>query len=502
MSDTGNQKDPNQKDGQDRNPAERDIDKRNPAPGALQTPPGERTGAKQQAKPGPAPGKKLDMNEFDLRKLDLTRKYDDDFSAADGTSFTDHILLYAIASLMVIAVAWACIATLDEVSRGDGKVIPSTEVQTVQNLEGGIIEQFFVHEGDEVQVGTKLLQMRNVQAKADFQASNQKYLGLVATTTRLQAEASNTPLVFGAEVKQGAPQSVSAEQNAFDANKKQMDSQASVLRDQLSQKEQEVSELSRRISDTSSMLNLAVEEKNMVEPMVEKGAANKKELLEVRQRIASQSTELNALRLAVPRSASAVKEIKSRLDSLNSDFKATAQKELAEKTIELNTIKQTLAAYQDKSERTEILSPVHGTIKDLKMTTAGGVAKPGETIMEIVPLEDQLVVEARIKPSDIAFIHPGQRAIVRLTAFDFGIYGSLDGEVTEVSPDSITNEKGESFYRVRVKTKQSRVQRGDKILEVKSGMQATVDIVTGEKSIMRYILKPFVKAAGSAMRER
>jgi len=496
--------DPNQKNGQDRNPAEDKIEKRNPAPGAFQTPPGERSAAagKPQPAPGVAPRKKVDMNEFDLRKLDLTRKYDDDFSSADGTSFLDHALLYAIAGLMFAFIAWASIATLDEVSRGDGKVIPSSEVQAIQNLEGGIIEQFYVHEGDEVQVGQKLLQMRNVQAKADYQATLQKYYGLVATTTRLQAEASGGALTFGDDVKKAAPEAVTAEQNAYDANKRQIENQSSVFRDQLSQKEQEVSELQRRISDTSGQLNLAVEEKNMVEPMVEKGAANKKELLEVRQRIAQQQTELNGLRLAMPRSNAAVKEIKSRLDSLASDFRATAQKELAEKTIELNTIKQTLAAYQDKTERTEITSPVHGTIKDLKMTTAGGVAKPGETIMEIVPLEDQLIVEARIKPSDIAFIHEGQRAIVRMTAFDFGIYGSLDGEVTEVSPDSITNEKGESFYRVRVKTKQSQVRKGDKVLTVKAGMQATVDIVTGERTILKYILKPFVKAANTAMRER
>ncbi|MDE1153540.1 MAG: HlyD family type I secretion periplasmic adaptor subunit [Micavibrio sp.] len=476
----------------------------NPAPGALQTPPKPKSaGAGQGAKlPVANAGKKLDMSSLDLRKLDLTRKYDDDFAASDGVAWRDHVMLYTIGGLLLIALAWANIATLDEVSRGDGRVVPSSEVQAVQNLEGGIIEQFFVHEGEEVKEGQVLLQMRNIQAKADFDATTQKYLGLMATLARLTAESSGTVLGFPDEVKQGAPDSVRAEQNAYDANKKQIDNQSMVFQDQLSQKQQEVNELNRRIADTSSVLSLANDEKNMVEPMVAKGAANKKELLEVRQRIASQSAELNGLRLALPRSQSAVKEVKSRLDSLNSDFRAAAQKEFAEKTIEFNTIKQTLAAYKDKSERTEIKSPVHGMIKDLKLTTVGGVVKPGETIMEIVPSEDQLIVEARIKPSDIAFIHEGQRAIVRLTAFDFGIYGSLDGEVTEVSPDSIVNDKGESFYRVRVKTAQTQVHRGGKTLDVKAGMQATVDIVTGEKTVMRYILKPFNKAAQTAMRER
>lgn len=447
--------------------------------------------------------KKLDMSEADLLKLDLTRKYDDDFSDADGIAWRDHFLLYTIAIFFSLFFAWANFATLDEVSRGTGQVIPSSEVQAIQNLEGGIIDEFLVKEGEVVEKGQTILRMRNVQARADFEATMQKYLGTLATTERLKAEAEGKEsFEFSEEVQKGAPSSVLEEQNAFNANKKRQRDQASVLRDQLSQKEQEVAELTRRISDTGGVLKLAVDERNMVEPMVEKGAANKKELLQIKQRIASQSAELNGLRLALPRSQSAVKEVKSKLDSLTSDFRAAVQSQLAEKTIELNTIKKTLAAYKDKSERTEIKSPVMGTVKDVKITTVGAVARPGETIMEIVPLEDDLIVEAHIQPRDIAFIHPGQKAIVRLTAFDFSVYGSLDGEVEEVSPDSIINEKGESYYRVRVKTAEKAMKKDGKTLEVKPGMQASIDIVTGEKTIMAYLIKPFSKAAQIALRER
>lgn len=447
--------------------------------------------------------KKLDFSDYDLRKLDLARKYDEDFSGSDGISWRDHAMLYVIFGLMAIFLVWANIATLDEVSRGDGKVIPASEVQAIQSLEGGIIDEFLVHEGDEVKEGQVLFRMRNIQAKGDFDATMQKYLGLSAVTTRLMAESEGKDaLEFSDDVRKGAPESVSAEQKAFDANRRQQENQASVLRDQASQKQQQVEELQRRISDTSGMLKLAIDEKQMVAPMVDKGAAAKKELLQIEQKIASQRAELNGLQLALPRSKSAAQEMQSRLNSLKSDFKASAQKELAEKTIELNTVKQTLAAYRDKSERTEVKSPVHGTIKDVKVTTTGGVAKPGETIMEVVPLEDVLLVEARIQPRDIAFIHQGQKAIVRLTAFDFSIYGSLEGEVVEVSPDSIANEKGEAFYHVRVRTKQTKVTRAGKDYDVMPGMQATVDIVTGEKTVMKYLTKPFMKAANEAMRER
>lgn len=468
----------------------------------VQLPPGLKIGA--GPKPGAKPAqKKVEMSEYDLRKLDLTRKYDDDFSSADGLSFRDHLLLYAVGGVMAVFLIWANVATLDEVSRGDGRVVPSSEVRAIQNLEGGIIDEFLVKEGDTVEEGQVLLRMRNIQARADYDATMQKYLGILAATERLDAEAKGKDAPeFSKAVQEGAPDSMRAEQQAFDANRRQQENQATVLKDQLSQKQQEVEELQRRISDTGSMLSLAVDEKNLIEPMVAKGAANKKELLQVRQRIASQSAELNGLRLALPRSQAAVKEVKSKLETLQTDARAQAQRELAEKTIEMNTIKQTLAAYRDKSERTEVTAKVRGTVKDMKITTVGGIARPGETIMEIVPLDDKLVVEARILPRDIAFIHNGQHAIVRLTAFDFSIYGSLDGTVVEVSPDSITNEKGESFYRVRVETDKTSVTKGDKQLEVKAGMQATVDIVTGKKTVMQYVLKPFTKAAQIALRER
>lgn len=446
--------------------------------------------------------KQLDFNEFDLRKLDLTRKYDDDFSPADSISWREHILLYMIAGLILLFLIWANIATLDEVARGDGKVIPSSEVQVIQNLEGGIIDAFLVKEGDAVNAGQTILRMRNVQAGADFAATNQKYLGLLAATTRLQAEANGTTPVFPQEVTASAPDALKAEQDAFAANKKQYDNQATVLSEQLAQKQQEVTELQQRITNTSKLLKLSQDQHNITAPLAAEGYASKKDLIRVNQEIAQQQTELDNQQLSLPRVQAAVKEIEGRITSLESDFRAAAQKELATKTSEMNTIQKTLVAYQDRSARNEIKSPVHGMVKDIKIKTVGGVAKPGEPIMEIVPLGDQLLVEGRIKPSDIAFIHQGDKAIVRLSAFDFSIYGSLEGQVTDISADSITNEKGESFYRVRVKTDKTTLKKGDKEYPIIPGMQATVDIVTGKKTVMNYLLKPFIKATQTAMRER
>lgn len=446
--------------------------------------------------------KKLDFSAFDLRKLDLTRKYDDDFSPADGIPLREHALLYMIAAFLFIMFVWAAIAQIDEVARGDGKVIPASEVQVIQSLEGGIVDAIPVKEGDEVQEGQIVLRMRNVQAGADFAATNQKYLALLATTTRLQAEANGTPLVFPDEVVKGAPDMVKAEQDAYDADKKNNQSQLDVVTQQFDQKTQEIAELTTKIKDSEQVVRLTQNERGMVAPMVSRGSSSKKELLDVDRQLASETTDLNALKLSLPRAQAAAKEMRARIDELTSDFKAKAQKDLAEKTAELNTVKQTLAAYKDKSERNDIKSPVHGTVKDIRITTVGGVAKPGEPIMEIVPLEDKLLIEGHIKPSDIAFIHPGQKAVVRLTSFDSSIYGTLDGTVTEVSPDSMTTEKGESFYRVRVRTDKTTLSKGGKTYSIIPGMQATIDVVTGNKTVLKYLVKPFAKAAQTAFTER
>ncbi len=447
--------------------------------------------------------KNAEYNHFDLRKFDLTRKYDDDFSPADGIQWYSHLLLYTIAALLVIFLLWANFAQLEEVARGDGQVVPSSEVQVIQSLEGGIIDAFPVKEGDRVEVGQVILRLRDVQAKSDLSATRQKYLGIMATLARLQAETEGKDsITFPDDVLATVPESVAAEKDAFTANRKQRGDQVSVLEQQKSQREQEVAELRRRTSDISSVLGLAQEERNMVAPMVERGAANKMELLQLDRQIAQQRAELNGLRLALPRSEAAVKEASERINEVDSSIRAAAQKELAEKTIELNTIKETLSAYRDKSDRTEIKSPMMGIVQDIKINTVGGVAKAGEPIMEIVPLEDVLVVEARIKPADIAFIHEGQKAVVRLSAYDFSVYGAMDGKVTEISADSFTNDKGESFYRVRVSTDASKLTKNKTEYDIKPGMQATVDIITGEKTVMQYLLKPFVKASKTALRER
>ncbi len=445
--------------------------------------------------------KEQEYSAKDLRKMDITREYGDEGSLY-GISKYEHLLLYSIAVFFIIAAIWASFTELDEVTRAEGKVIPSSEVQVIQNLEGGIVEDILVKEGDVVKAGQVILRMRNVQAKSEYLSNRKRYLSLLATVVRLQAEAEGKTPKFSKKLVKEAPDAVSRETSAFEANKRETKSQSNVLEQQLKQRKQEVRELQKRISDLSRVIRLTQKEHEMIKPAVAKGAAPKIELVQLERQLAEQQSELNGLRLALPRTKSSVREAEERLTEQNSAFRAKAQRELAEKRAELESLKEALTAYKDRDERTEIKSPVYGTVKDIKVNTIGGVIRPGDPIMEIVPLNDQLLIEAKIRPSDIAFIYPSQKAIIKITAYDFSVYGGLDGEVIDISADTIADEEGNSFYRVKVRTIETSLKRAGKEYKIIPGMTTSVDIITGKKSIKDYILKPFIKASQTALRER
>lgn len=433
----------------------------------------------------------------------LQAKADHYFVTDEELPLGKHVLLMFIATTVVILIILANFITLDEVTRGEGQIIPAGEVQVIQNLEGGIVDAFMAKEGDTVKAGQVIMRLRDVGANSELGSNEARYWGLLATTTRLQAEMDGkTTVEFPEDLIKKAPQSVTEELNAFRANNEKILGQLSVLEQQISQRRQEVSELSTRGRDLSTVIRLSREEKSMIEPLVARGSAPKIELVQLERALQEKQAELNGVLEAKPRAESAVREAQARIEELKSTRRAEAQTELSAKMIEMNAIKQSLGALEDRKTRTEIKSPVNGTIKDMKINTVGGVVRPGDPIVEIVPMDDQLLVEARVRPSDIAFLYPGQKSVVKLTAYDYAIYGGLKAQVIDISPDAIKNEKGESFYRVRVRTEERNLKRKDEILPIIPGMVATVDIMTGKKTIMQYLMKPIMKTASSAMRER
>lgn len=425
------------------------------------------------------------------------------FDTDDDMKLSTHYLLMAIASFFVTFIVWANFATLDEVTRGMGKVIPSSEVQALQSLDAGIVDKILVKEGDIVSAGQPLMQLNAIEAESDLGANQARYLGLLASITRLQAEAEGRGSVeFPEEVMKGAPQSVTEELNAFRANQQSLQTQVNVLQQQMSQREAEAREMNTRAADTRGVIALQRQEMEMVRPLVEKGSAPKMELLQLERTIKEKTAELNSYTSSLPRIRSSIEEARQRIEETKNNAKAQAQAELSAKLIEMNEIKERLAALKQRKGRTELKSPVHGTIQEIAVNTIGGVVRPGEDIIKIVPKDDQLIVEAKVKPSDRAFIFPGQKAVIKLTAYDFSIYGGLDGELVDISADTIEDQEGHSFYRVKLRTDKTELVRKGEVLPITTGMVATVDILTGKKTVMQYLLKPFIKTLDNAMNER
>ena len=425
------------------------------------------------------------------------------FDTDDDMPLSKHFLMGFILAFWILMAIWASLAPLDEVTRGDGKIIPSLQVQALQSLEAGIVEEFLVREGDRVEKDQVLVRLNAIEADSDLGANEARYLGLLASITRLSAEAEGKGTVdFPDAVMKKAPQSVTEEMNTFRANRQSLDNQLNVLQQQVAQREQEVRELSTRASDTRGVISLQRQEMEMVRPLVEKGSAPRMELLQLERGLKERQTELNGYLSSLPRARSAVDEVKARLEEIKTNAKAQAQTELSAKLIEMNEIKERLSALTERQSRTEIKSPVAGTIQEITVNTVGGVVRPGEDLIKIVPQDDKLIVEARVRPSDRAFIYPGQKAIVKLTAYDFSIYGGLDAELISISADTFEDQEGNTYYQVKLRTDKTELVRKGEVLPITVGMVASVDILTGKKTVMQYLLKPFVKTLDNAMSER
>lgn len=459
----------------------------------------------KELKIAPAPEERPDSKQPQPRDdtIDKLQAHAERFLEVDDElPLSLHMILLTVIILIAAFIFWASWAQLDEVTRGDATVIPSSEIQKIASLEGGIIDEILVKKSDEVIAGQILVRLRDIAASSDLGSNEQRYLGLLATVNRLQAEVESRIPEFPDEVMKGAPQSVTEEMNAYRANRDQIANQTAIMQQQKSQREQELNELRVRSSGLNAELRLIQDEKAMVAPLVERGSAARQELLQLDQRIKQKQTELNGVNAGIPRARAAIAEANARIDEVKATARAQSQTELAAKSIEMNAIKEGLSGLQDRKDRTEIKSPVTGFIKDMSVNTIGGVVQAGQAFMEIVPKDDQLLVEARINPKDIAFLYPDQPAVVKITAYDFGIYGGLKGRVVEISPDAITDENGDSFYRVRVQTDKNALERKGEVLPIIPGMVASVDILTGEKTVMEYILKPFNKTLDKALNER
>jgi membrane fusion protein, adhesin transport system len=421
-----------------------------------------------------------------------------------GSRFAS-LLTMATFICVVSLLTWAHFAVLDEVTRGQGTVIPSSKTQVIQNLEGGILAEILVQEGDIVEPGDILVRIDNTVAEANFRDAESQRFVLLATVARLEAELAGRDLDMPQEVRDKAPAAADDQEALFTLRQNQLAAQTRVLESQASQRKQEIAEMGTKRTQLERNLELARQENSITEPLVKKGVLPRLDLIRIQRQIADLEGQLATVRQSIPRLQTAAAEAEQRIDELILTHKAEVSDELNKAKADLKSISETLFAGSDRVKRTEVRSLVRGTVKELKHNTIGGVIRPGEDIVEIVPLDDTLLIEAKIRPRDIAFLHPGQKATVKITAYDFSIYGGLDADLERISADTIRDDEtrdGERFFRVYLRTKTNSLLHQGKELPIIPGMTATVEILTGKKTVLDYLLKPLLKARDQALRER
>ncbi len=411
-------------------------------------------------------------------------------------------ILWMVLVFVVIAFAWAAWAKLDEITRGEGKVIPSRQIQVVQNLDGGILSELLVREGQVVEKGQVLLRIDDTRFSSTLREGRQHYLSLLAKSARLRAAAEGNEFVPPAEVVLERPELAEQERSLFNARASELASNLDIAAEQLAQRQQELSELQAKRDQLKRSLALVQRELNMTKPLVAQGAIAEVEVLRLERQVNELAGELQGAEIAIPKIESRYAEAKAKQAEVEMRFRNEARLELSATVAELSRLSESNLALEDRVNRTAVMSPVRGTIKQLLVNTIGGVIQPGMDLVEIVPLDDTLLMEARVRPADIAFLHPGQRAVVKFSAYDFAVYGGMEAEVEHISADTITDERGESFYMVRVRTSQSYLGSAQHPLPIIPGMLGSVDIMTGKKTVLNYLLKPVLRAKERALTER
>lgn len=416
------------------------------------------------------------------------------------TARGQRIVRAAILVLLVLLV-WAALARVDEMTRGEGKVIPSRQLQVVQSLDGGVVAEILVREGQVVEPGQLLLRIDETRAVSGVNESQAQVFALKARAARLRAIAEGTAFAppkprDGDAVEE---RTVDEERRLYESRQSELNTLVLIARQQLLQRQEELREVQAKRSSAARGLDLAQQELNKTRPLLASGAVSEVDILRLERDVARFRGEVDQATAQSARVQASIREAERKIQETEIAFRNEARKELSDVVAKLNALNESTVALVDKVDKTAVRSPVRGTVQRLLANTVGGVVQPGKDIVEIVPLDDALLLEARVLPKDIAFIRPGQRAIVKFTAYDFSIYGGLEAEVVNISPDTVVDERGNAFYVVRVRTDRPHFSER---LPVIPGMTAEVDILTGNKTVLSYLLKPILRAKSVALSER
>lgn len=428
------------------------------------------------------------------------------------TPRTSRLILHCTIALMVVGIVWAHFAVLDEVKRGNGRVIPTRQIQVVQSLEGGIVGAILVQEGAIVSQGQTLMRIEDTKFASEFGEIRERRAAMAARVVRLEAEAAGKDkLVFPADLEEAAPKAVAAERSLFDARARKLAQDIDVVAQQEIQRRREYDEYKATETKLTETLKLLQREVDLTRNLFQQKVVPEIEMLRIDRQASEMRGQIEVIKASKAKAEAAIQEVQSRLENARTTLRAQADEDLAKSRADLAVLDENIKAAKDRVFRTDLRSPVHGIVNKLNVTTVGAVVQPGANVMDIVPLDDTLLVEGRIRPQDIAFIRAGQDAVVKVTAYDSSVYGSLKGKVERISADAIVDDKpdrsggaerNEAFYRVIVRTEKNHLGTSEHPLPIIPGMVTTVEVLTGSKSVLDYLVKPARMLRDEALRER
>lgn len=430
---------------------------------------------------------------------DLAWSEEADQAILEQTPLKAKKLLYVIAAILIAIIFWAWFAKVDEVTRGEGRVIPSRQLQVIQSLDGGIVAEILVKEGEVVKVGTPLIKIDETRAVSSLRENKGQYLALLAKQARLNALAVGGNFNPPPEVKTESPLVYEQEYALYNASRDELASILSIGRDQLAQREKELIEVQSKKEFAEKTYESANKELSANRPLLASGAVSEIDILKLERESTRARGEIEQSKAQISRIQSSISEARRKVTESEQTFKSKVRTELNDTTAKLNSLTETSVALTDKVKQATLKSPVNGKVSRLFFNTVGGVIQPGKEVLELVPTDDALVLETKVQIKDIAFLRPNQPAVVKLTAYDYTIYGTLDAVVESISANSTVDDKGNAYYLVRVRTIKSSL---GKDLPIIPGMVAQVDILTGKKTILSYLLKPVLKAKSYAFSER
>ena len=408
------------------------------------------------------------------------------------------LLRWAAAALLLLLL-WAAFASIDEVTRGDARVVPTSQVQVVQSVDGGVVTELLVKEGQTVEAGQLLLKIDPTRFVSNMMESRSSQYAMQAKVLRLEALTRGTPFNPPPELLREAPDVVAQEQRLYESRRAEIGAQISIAQDQLVQRQQELNEVRARRDQAERGLELMNKELNATRPMVASGAVSEVEVLRLEREVARLRGDREQATAQISRVQSAILEATRKIEEVQLASRNQMSAELSETMSRLASVSQSGLALEDKVKHADIKSPMRGIVKRLLINTVGAVVQPGREVVEVVPLDEALILEVQITPRDIGFLRPGQEAMVKFTAYDFSIYGGLEADVIQIGADSVLDAKGNAFYHVRVRTRKASL--GPNLLII-PGMVAQVDIRTGKKTVLSYLLKPVLRAKANAMTER